>query len=64
MTAVAQGARSMMTMRAFLTRNAVVTTDAYGHGDAPVFDVQATIPFRAWTKTRKDVVEGLKLAWV
>ncbi len=62
MSAVRQAARMMMTHRAFMERNSTATTDAYGHPNAPSFSAQATIPCRAYTKTRREQVDGDKYA--
>lgn len=64
MSAVRQSARMMMTQRAFMERNSTVTTDAYGHPDAPVFLAEATIACYTYTKTRREAVDGGKYALI
>ena len=64
MTAAAQGARKMMTMRALVQRNATSTTDVYGHPDAPSFAALATVACRVWSKNRKETVDGSKHALI
>lgn len=64
MTAAAQGARKMMTMRAFAQRDGTSTTDAYGHPDGPSWATLATYPCRVWSKSRKETVDGRKYALI
>jgi len=50
-------ARSTMTMRATVTRDATSTSNRWGGPDAPTFtetDTEEVIPCRAWSKSRRD----------
>lgn len=64
MSAVHQGARSTMTMRAYIERNATVTTDDYGHPGIPVFEALSTTPCRTWSKARKETNDENKFAMI
>jgi len=57
-------ARLEMTMRAFVERNGTVTSDAYGHPEAPVFATLATVPCRVWSRTRREVNDTKKFALI
>lgn len=56
--------RSRMTMRAFVERDAAVGDDPYGGAPAPSWQAHATLACYAWSKTRRDVVDGDKSAVV
>lgn len=53
-------ARSRMTMRAFIERDGESDLDADRNPVAPIFATLATAPCYAWTKVRKEVVDGDK----
>ncbi|MFQ5775860.1 MAG: hypothetical protein ACE5GS_15160 [Kiloniellaceae bacterium] len=51
-------------MRADVERNTATGTDAYGHPVAPVFAAVATIPCWVYSRTRREVANGVKTALV
>ena len=55
-------ARSRMTMRAMVERNSASGTDDFGHPVAPVYATHATIPCFVWSRDRREIVDGRKLA--
>lgn len=57
-------ARSRMTHRAVVERNAATGTDAWGQPLAPAFAAHATLPCFAWSKSRRELVDGVKTAMV
>jgi len=59
---VGSRARTMMTMRAYLERNGTATTDTHGHPEAPAWATLATVACRVWSKTRRELVDGKKVA--
>lgn len=64
MSSAHRGARSTMTMRAYVERNATSATDAYGHPGVPVFESLSTTPCRVWSKDRKETNDENKFALI
>ena len=62
--AVGSRARTQMTMRAFIQRDATVTKDAYGHKEAPTFGALATVPCRIWSRSKRERNDTRKFALV
>lgn len=57
---VGSRARTQMTMRAAIERNATSTIDVDGHPQAPSWGALATIPCRVYSRRRRDIVDGRK----
>ena len=53
-----------MTMRADIQNNTAVTTDAYGNPIPPVWAALSTIACLAYTKIRKEIIDGNKIVLV
>lgn len=58
------GARSAMTHRADIQQNTATAVDDYGNPVPPVWETHSTMPCRAYTKVRKEVVDGDKIVLV
>ncbi|MGH7892388.1 MAG: hypothetical protein ACREN0_08975 [Thermodesulfobacteriota bacterium] len=57
-------ARSAMSHRANIEQNTASTVDDYGNPVPPVWDTHSTMPCRAYTKVRKEDVDGDKTVLV
>ncbi len=58
---VGSRSRTQMTMRAIIARNSTITTDAYGHPEAPSFATLGDpIPCRVWSVNRREVNDTRK----
>ena len=57
-------ARSKMTMRALVERDTATGVDDFGHPVKPAFTVHGTFPCWAWSRQRRDVIDGSKSALV
>lgn len=57
-------ARSSMTHRADIENNTATGTDAYGNPIAEAWVSLSTLPCRAYTKVRKEVIDGDKTVLV
>ena len=55
-------ARGRMTMRAVVERNTASGTDAHGHPIKPAFTALATVPCFVWSKQRREIIDGSKIA--
>ena len=55
-------ARGRMTMRAVVERDTSSGTDAHGHPIKPSFTALATVPCFVWSKQRREIVDGSKIA--
>ena len=53
-------ARRRMTMRAVIERDIATGTDDFGHPVKPNFTTLAAIPCWAWSKQRRERVDGNK----
>ena len=53
-----------MIMRADIQNNTAVTTDAYGNPIPAVWAALSTIPCAAFTKVRREVIDGNKIVLV
>ena len=57
-------ARSSMTHRADIEHNIASAEDDYGNPVPPNWDTHSTMPCRAYTKVRREVVDGDKIVLV
>ncbi len=57
-------ARLRMTMRAVIERDTATGTDDYGQPVKPAFTALATVPCWAWSKQRRERVDGNKSALI
>lgn len=57
-------ARRRMTMRAVIERDTATGTDDFGSPVKPLFTTLATVPCWAWSKQRRERVDGNKSALI